>query len=176
MKWTELLEAGIEGAYPVANALMAKVSDSELGWKPATGQNWMTVGQLLMHMTTACGFCFRGFVTGDWGMPPGVDMKDLPPEDMLPPAEKMPAVESVAEARQKLAEDKAVALAMIAQAGEDDLDGKMIAAPWDPSGAVKPLGQHLLGMIVHLDAHKSQLFYYLKLMGKPVNTHDLWGG
>jgi len=30
-------------------------------------------------------------------------------------------------------------------------------------------------MIQHLDRHKVQLFYYLKLQGKPVNTADLWG-
>lgn len=29
--------------------------------------------------------------------------------------------------------------------------------------------------IHHLDRHKSQLFYYLKLQGQPVNTADLWG-
>ncbi len=30
-------------------------------------------------------------------------------------------------------------------------------------------------MIEHLKQHKGQLFYYLKLQGKPVNTSDLWG-
>jgi uncharacterized damage-inducible protein DinB len=37
------------------------------------------------------------------------------------------------------------------------------------------LGQHLLHMIQHLDRHKAQLFYYLKLQGQKVNTADLWG-
>jgi hypothetical protein len=30
-------------------------------------------------------------------------------------------------------------------------------------------------MIQHLAQHKGQLFYYLKLQGKPVNTAHLWG-
>jgi hypothetical protein len=30
-------------------------------------------------------------------------------------------------------------------------------------------------MLGHLTQHKGQLFYYLKLQGKPVNTGDLWG-
>jgi hypothetical protein len=30
-------------------------------------------------------------------------------------------------------------------------------------------------MVQHLDSHKSQLFYYLKLMGRDVNTMNLWG-
>ena len=175
MNWTELLKASVEAAYPVTDALMAKVSDDELDWKPATGENWMTVGQLLMHLTTACGTGCRGFVTGDWGMPPDMKLEDLSPEDMLPPAEKLPTIGSVAEARQKLAEDKAVALQMIEQAGEADLDGRISAAPWDPPDMQKSLGQHLLSMAMHLDLHKAQLFYYLKLLGRPVNTHDLWG-
>jgi hypothetical protein len=36
------------------------------------------------------------------------------------------------------------------------------------------LGHYLLQMVQHLDKHTSQLFYYLKLQGKPVNTGDLW--
>jgi hypothetical protein len=31
-------------------------------------------------------------------------------------------------------------------------------------------------MVDHLASHKSQLFYYLKLMGRPVHTGSLWGG
>lgn len=30
-------------------------------------------------------------------------------------------------------------------------------------------------MVQHLDRHNSQLFYYLKLQGKHVDTSDLWG-
>lgn len=174
MNWTELLKAGVQEAYPATDALMAKLTDRELSWKPSTGANWMTTGQLLQHLTGACGFCCRGFATGDWGLPAGVEMKDLPPDQMLPPAENLPAAASVTEARQQLAADKALALQMIDQVGEADLHGKVAVAPWDPARP-KPLGQHFLSMIGHLNSHKSQLFYYLKLMGKPVHTGDLWG-
>ena len=58
----------------------------------------------------SCGICFRGFVTGDWGMPEGKEFSELTPEEQLPPAEKLPAVESVAEAKRLLAEDRQVAL------------------------------------------------------------------
>ena len=95
------------------------VEDDQLGWKPPEENNWMTTGQLLMHITNSCGACFSGFVTGDWKMPDGVDISDIPPEEMLPSAEKMPAVESVAEAKNLLAEDKALALEMIEKSGED---------------------------------------------------------
>lgn len=174
MNWTQLLKNEIESTYTTTAKLMDKVDANSLGWKPESGCNWMTVGQLLKHITTGCGPGCRGFVTGDWGLPAGTKMEDLPPEEMMPPAEKLPAVESVEEARKLLSEDKILALQMIDQAGENDMASKELAAPWAP-GTSFALGWHLLQMVQHLDRHKSQLFYYLKLQGKPVNTTDLWG-
>lgn len=175
MNWTQLLQSEIESAYATTAKLLDNVDPDGLDWKPATGSNWMTVGQLLKHISDACGAACKGFVTGDWGLPPGVKVEDLSPEDMLPPAEKMPAAASAGEAKQALMEDRALALQMIAQAGESDLANKQVAAPWAPE--VKyALGRHLLQMVQHLERHKSQLFYYLKLQGKPLNTLDLWGG
>jgi len=174
MNWTQLITSEMEEVYAVTDKLMAMLNDEDLNWKPATGSNWMTSGQLLEHMTAACGMCCKGFVTGDWGLPEGVDFKDMPEEDMLPTAEKMPTVESVAAARKTLAEDRNVGLAMIEQAGEDKLGSKMMSAPWEPDND-KLLGKHMLDMVNHLSTHKAQLFYYLKLMGRPVDTKSLWG-
>lgn len=173
MNWKEFLSTEVEYNYRVAENLMNLVEDGKLDWKPASGDNWMTTGQLLQHMTNACGACFKGFVTGDWGMPADFDPNDMKPEDMLPSAEKMPAAPSVAEAKKLLAADKQVALAMLEKVTEDDLATKPAPAPWDPSDT--KLGPRLNGMIGHLMAHKNQLFYYLKLQGKPVNTHTLYG-
>jgi hypothetical protein len=173
MNWTELLKKEIEQAYQVTERLMDLVADKELNWKPSTGTNWMTMGQLLMHITGSCGACCRGFVTGDWGMPEGMDASNMSPEDMLPPAEKLPFVGSVAEAKRLLAEDKKVALEMLVKSGERDLVDRRVKAPWDPTERM--LGSCLLEMVGHLNLHKAQLFYYLKLQGKPVNTGHLWG-
>jgi hypothetical protein len=174
MDWTELLKTEIDAVYHATEDLMKMVGPDELSWKPETGENWMTTGQLLQHITSACGFCIRGFVTGDWGMPEGVDYEDVPPDEMLPPSEKMPSAESVDAAIAALAEDKATGLAMIDEAGEDTLRNRMLPAPWNPA-AERSLGHHCLHMIGHLESHKAQLFYYLKLMGKPVHTGNLWG-
>lgn len=167
MKWSDLLKGNIEYSYGVTDKLLDLVDD--LGWKPATGSNWMTTGQLCMHIASACGSGFKGFITGDWGIP----VEDMKPEDMLPPAEKLPTVGSVAEAKKLLAEDKQLALKTLSEAGEDNLENKPTPAPWDPTPM--PLGQRLLTMVAHLEQHKAQLFYYLKLQGKPVNTGHLWG-
>jgi hypothetical protein len=169
MNWTDLLKREIEATYHATDGLLGLVEDKSLSWKPATGSNWMTTGQLLKHITTACGACCRGFVTGEWGMP-----ADAKPEDMLPTADKMPAAKTVAETKKELATDKKMALAMVAEAGEKNLGTKKVAAPWDPTERL--LGEQLLHMVGHLGAHKSQLFYYLKLQGKPVNTMNLYGG
>lgn len=173
MNWTELLKSEIESTYAVADKLLEQVDETQLDWKPSTGSNWMTVGQVLRHITDACGAAMKGFVTGDWGMPEDFDPSQVPPEEMLPPAEKLPRIESVAEAKRLLTEDKQVALDMLAQCSEDDLANKIASAPWDPREQI--LGYRLLQMIDHLKQHKGQLFYYLKLQGKPVNTGSLWG-
>ena len=175
MNWTEMLQRGIAETYRATEGLLDLVDDDQLDWKPPTGSNWMTTGQLLRHLTEACGFCCRGFVTGDWGLPEGADMQELPPEQMLPPAETLPTVASVAEARQLLAADRELALRMVQEAGEIRLEEERSRAPWDPAGMDYRLGEHLLGMIQHLATHKAQLFYYLKLQGKAVDTRSLWG-
>jgi uncharacterized damage-inducible protein DinB len=173
MNWTELLKTEIEYAYGVTYKLMDLVDGDELDWKPPTGDNWMTTAQLLLHITTSCGALFRGFVTGDWGMPADFDPGQMKHEDMLPPAETMPAIDSVANAKKALTEDKQLALDMLAAVSEDDLHNKPTPAPWDPRSMA--LGLRLLGMVGHLTQHKGQLYYYLKLQGKPVTTNDLWG-
>ena len=174
MNWTQLLKQEIESTYATTAKLLDRVDPEGLDWKPQSGYNWMTVRQLLKHIGNACGAGCKGFVSGDWGLPPGMKMEDLPPEEMLPLAEKLPGVESVEEAKKLLLEDKALALRIIDQAGENDLAHRKVAAPWAP-GVEFALGRQLLQMVRHLDVHKGQLFYYLKLQGKAVNTPDLWG-
>ncbi len=173
MNWRELLMLELKGTYAVTEKLMSRVKDTDLGWKPSTGTNWMTTGQVLMHLTNAGGTCFKGFVTGDWGMPEGKGSGDIPPEEMMLPAEKLPTVASVGEALMLLSEDRRLAFDMLAKCSDDDLASKMVDAPWNPNKMA--LGLQLLMMVDHLKQHKSQLFYYLKLQGQPVHTGDLWG-
>lgn len=173
MTWTERLEFDIDHAFKSVDGLMAKVDEKNLGWKPPSGDNWWTTAQLLNHLGESCGQLCRGFLTGDWGLPEGVKLEDMSMEEMLPPAEAMASVESVAQARERLAADRALALAMVREAGEDKLASQPAPAPWDPTPM--PLGQRFGRMVSHLEHHKCQLFYYLKQQGVPVNTMDMYG-
>ena len=168
MKMIDQLKGEIDAVYNATEKLIKLVDKDKLNWKPATGKNWMTTGQLLKHIPTACGWCINAFVTGDWKHPDMVDGTD-----MMPSAEKMPAVKTTEEALKDLAADKKVALAALEKAGEDNLHNKMVAAPW--GGPPMPLGVQASSMIGHLANHKAQLFYYLKLQGKDVNTMHMYG-
>lgn len=166
MKMIDMLKGEIDAVYTATEKLIKLVDKDKLNWKPATGKNWMTTGQLLKHIPTACGMCIKGFVTGDWGF--GGEAGD-----MMPTADKMPSVKSAEDALKDLAADKKVALGMLEQAGEDNLHNKLVAAPW--GGPPMPLGVQAQSMIGHLANHKAQLFYYLKLQGKDVNTMHMYG-
>ncbi|MCE5270313.1 DinB family protein [bacterium] len=169
MQWKEMLRLELEGAFRATEGLFDLVGGSSLDWKPSAKNNWMTTGQLLMHLTCACGAGMHGFATGDWGVPP----EDMAADSRLPPAEKLPTIGSVKEAKAKLAEDKALAYKTLEACSEQQLSTQMAKAPWDNLDMV--LGQRFLQMVHHLNQHKAQLFYYLKLQGQPVNTMHLWG-
>ena len=173
MQWKEMLRIELDGAYRTTEGLIDLVDENSLDWKPSARNNWMTTGQLLMHLTNGCGAGMHGFATGDWGFPEGVDPANIPPEEMLQPAEKLPAVGSVKEAKKKLAEDKALAFKTLDKCSEEQLSTQIATAPWDEHEMV--LGHRFLQMVHHLNVHKAQLFYYLKLQGQPVNTMHLWG-
>jgi uncharacterized damage-inducible protein DinB len=156
--WKGILNAELEGAYRAAEGLIGQVDPETLAWKPSTGENWMTTGQLLQHLSDSCGSMFEGFVDGKWEF--GDD-------------ESIPSVTSPAAAMERLASDRLKAMRILDRLSEEDLVERRVSAPWEKTA--QPLGYQLSLMIDHLNSHKSQLFYYLKLQGKPVHTGDLWG-
>lgn len=170
MSLAEILKQDAKGMYRATEGLFKQVDDLE--WKPTTGQNWMTTGQLLKHCTEACGQTIKGFVVDGWGVPAGADPSEA--EGMIPRAEDMGSVSSVQEALDLLAEDKALCMKTLTGVEDKRLLTERSAAPW--GGPEVTLLQHCSGMIWHLGQHKGQLFYYLKLQGKDLNTFDLWMG
>ena len=172
LKYILLEEA--KTTYAITDKLFRRVTDGDLSWKPATGKNWMTMGQLLMHCASfGCGKAIQGFVKGDWGIPEGVELKDLNASQHVPPVTMLLSVDSVKQALELLANDRNLALRCIEETEKAKLLAEKITAPW--GGPEASLFQHLLLMIAHLTQHKGQLFYFLKLMGNDINTSDLWG-
>lgn len=173
MNLVELLASQIDDTYRATDDLMALVSDADLDWSPNHGTNWWTVGQLLRHMTVSCGIWCKGFATDVWDDAGDVDPTKIPEGAQLPPAKAYRSIENVATARRELEKDKAMALHVLSQTSPEELANRTAVAPWNPTPRI--LALRLLDMIRHLESHKSQLFYYLKLMGKPVHTGNLWG-
>ena len=174
MNWKQLLEQQLEAAFKVAERLVRLLDEKDLVWKPTEGSNWMTTGQLLLHMGKSCGVPLKGFATGDWVMPAHSDMNEKNAgKKMPPPAEQLQAVSTIDEALKLLSFDKTLAFEALNYCSEEELDSKPAPAPWDPTPL--NLGLRMLQMIDHLNQHKAQLFYYLKLQGKPVNTFHLYG-
>ncbi len=170
----ELLVDETEATYAITARLIQQVTDHDLSWKPATGHNWMTMGQLLMHCSSfSCGKAIQGFVRGDWGMAEEIESEKGIANQHVPPPSALPTVTSVEQALKLLAEDRNLALTCINEIKESELLTKKLTAPW--GGPERSLFQHLLQMIAHLIQHKGQLFYYLKLKGHDLNTSDLWG-
>jgi hypothetical protein len=174
MSLKDILIHEAESAYKITEQLIRQVTNQERTWTPPTGKNWMTMGQLLMHCASfGCGKAVQGFIKGDWGLPEGTKIEDLAQDNHVPPPAELPAVENVEQALELLEKDKELALKCLTELDENLLLDKRIVAPW--GGPELPLFQHLLDMVAHLNQHKGQLFYYLKLMGRNVSTKDLWG-
>ena len=162
MDWVALLKSEFEDVYRSSAFLMDLVDEDKLDWKPEHGENWMSTRELLRHMTNACGWCSEQFVKDGWA-------SVMSGEAPSPPT----TVESLAEAKELLEKDREAVYALVDQVGDEELGSKKLSAPWDPTE--RPLGQHILNMASHLNVHKAQLFYYLKMQGKPVNTYTMYG-
>jgi hypothetical protein len=173
MEWKSFLKSGVEYHYGVTMKLIDLLKESDLDWKPSEGHNWLTTGQLLMHLASACGHPMRGFATGDWSIPDGMHPKMDPESKGMSMAEAFPSVSSIAEARERIESDRRMALEVLDACTEERLNSEKVAAPWDPR--LLSLGERMVQMLEHLNVHKIQLFYYLKLQGKPVGTAELWG-
>ena len=164
MTWTDTLHREIRYTYAAAASLMKLVGADELDYRPplpegAESTGWMSMGQLLQHMTGSCGAMCKAFEANDWT-----------PITSNQPSEP-PSAEGVEAALAALDADRQVALAAIATAGEDRMEGDRVTAPWGIEGS---LGQQFLDSVKHLSQHKGQLFYYLKLLGRPApNRHGI---
>lgn len=151
-----------EALYRPSAKLISLAPATKLDWKPASG-NYMTLGQLLHHIAT----CPGTFVTAaNNAFPPADAFQKLVQEDLK--NTKAPEV-----AARELSRGWDEAKAALSGVSDADFQGKMISVPWGPP---MPLWRTCLAMAEHWGNHKYQLFFYLKLLGLPVNTMTLYAG
>jgi len=151
-----------ESLYRPTVKLISLAPAGKLEWKPGQG-NYMNLGQLLHHLST----CPGGLVMAvNNAFPPSEAFQKFVQEDLK--NTKTPEV-----AGRELSRGWDEAKAALSRLSEADFRGKMVAVPWGPP---MPLWRTCLGMAEHWANHKYQLFFYLKLLGQPVNTMTLYAG
>lgn len=142
--------------------LMAAVPADRLDWRPDLDVPAFTTGALLGHlMECLAGLCAVLYACNPDRLSHFLALRELPVDH----------VAGAVEARERLAVylrhiDEGFALL-----ADDDL-ARVVPTVFVADGeAVMTL---LLGNLEHLINHKFQLFHYLKLMGLPLNTADLY--
>jgi uncharacterized damage-inducible protein DinB len=142
--------------------MVEMIPDDKLDWAP--GGDFMTVGQLLKHLSD--NWCVvKMMATNEW---PFSD-----PEEMIEAMklENMPTC-TKDEAWSAMEKDLSNAVDFIEnELSEEDFFNKRISAPWGFDG---PIWKAVLMAKEHQVNHKMQLHIYLKQLGLPVNTETLY--
>jgi hypothetical protein len=142
--------------------LISLAPAGKLDWKPAPG-NYMTLGQLLHHVA-GCPGAFVAAVNN--AFPPPEAFRKWVEEDLK--NTKTPEA-----AGRELSRGWDEAKVVLSGVSDGDFQARMVTVPWGPP---MPLWRTCLGMAEHWANHKYQLFFYLKLLGLPVNTMTLYAG
>ena len=149
-------------AYQPALTMIRMAPADKLDWRPMP--NFMSLGQLICHLSSGLGAELRVMLTGNWPAP-----EKMAEEMML---ENMPSC-TVAEALTKLEKDKATLREVLAGVSAEDFAQKVVSVPWGAQGKIERMALYFRE---HFTNHKQQLFTYLKLLGLPVDTTTLYGG
>lgn len=158
MKKDEFYQYAVDSYGPVA-AMLKMVPADKLDWKPA--QNFMSMGELVCHVSDGIGTELRMLITNSWPKP----------EEMSEAMKgKMPTC-TIEDALAKLEKDKIALKKILSEVTEDDFANKIVSTPWGWSGKLEKMA---LDFKEHFTNHKMQLFTYLKLLGFPVNTQTLY--
>ena len=149
-------------AYQPALTMIRMAPTDKLDWRP--GPKFMSLGQVVCHLSTGLGTELRVMLTGNWPT-----MEEMDKGMRL---ENLPAC-SVAEALANLEKDKTTLREVLASVSEEDFAQRVVSVPWGVQGKLEKM---MLYFREHFTNHKQQLFTYLKLLGLPVDTTTLYGG
>ena len=149
-------------AYRPAQTLIRLAPADKLDWRPAA--NFMSLGQLICHLSEGLGDGLRLLVTGNWPtmeeMEKGMKLENMP-------------VCTAAEGLARLEKDAVVLRKTLDGISAEDFAQKVVSVPWGVKGKLETMALYFRE---HLTNHKQQLFTYLKLLGLPVDTTTLYGG
>jgi hypothetical protein len=145
-------------SYRPAESLLKMVPDDRLDWKP--GPSFMSLGQLIYHLSVGIGSELRKLINGDWSDAAEMEHGNLP-------------ACSVQEALGRLEQDKTNLREILSDISEEDFANKVVSVPWGWTAKMEIMA---LDFKDHFVNHKMQLFTYLKLLGYPVNTNTLYFG
>jgi len=151
----------VMGNYGPAGTLIGMVPADKLNWRP--GPTFMSVGQVLCHLSDGLGGGFEMLLSGKW--PSMEEMEEGMKLENLPSC-------SPQEALDKLEKDKKILRQVLDGMSQEDFTNKVVSVPW---GWKAKMERMAIGFLEHFTNHKMQLFTYLKLLGLPVNTQTLYG-
>lgn len=159
---TGLLLGKISEQAERADHLIGLVPPDRLDWKPVTATPAFTVGQLLGHLLEClAGVCAVLYASHPERLRHFLALRERPVNHAA----------KAEEARERLAEYVRHIDEGFAVLEDDDLSRVLPTVFVAPGEPVLTL---MLGNLEHLINHKFQLFHYLKLMGLPVATADLY--
>lgn len=152
-----------EGIYKAARGLIQLTPENKLDFKPKDGL--MTIAQVLKHLTTSLGASLSMGINNSW--------PEIPEEEMLPPAEKMPKSNSAAEALKEIDQDWELLKQEMEKITDGEFNQNKINVPWMPFPMT--IVEYMMQAMEHLSNHRMQLFTWLKLSGEELNTGHLYG-
>jgi len=150
-------------AFRPAKTLIRMVPEDKLDWRPGT--SFMSLGQLIHHLSDGVGEGLRCLYTNQWPATPEQEKEAMK-------LENLPAC-SIEEALARLEKDEGILRDVLAAVSEEEFATKMLETPWGWKGKMEVLA---VAFREHFTNHKMQLFLYLKLLGLPVDTTTLYYG
>jgi len=142
--------------------LIGLIPPEKLNWNPNLPNGSTDVAHLIGHLLDCiAGFCAVFYATFPQDCAQLSELRDLPVNHSC----------SKEEACERLQLYSAQLEAAFAQCRDADL-ARSIPSVFVPEG--ESLTTLLLGNLEHLISHKYQLFMYLKMLGVPVNSRDIY--
>ena len=145
--------------------LCARAPEDQLDWRPL--DNCMTLGQLLDHLATSLTPMVVMAVTGEMGT---AEEQQAMMQAVMK-GEQLKRI-TPAEAQATVAQQKQDLIDILATVSDEDWRNLKRTMPW---GTTASISGHAGGALDHASGHRYQLFMYLKLLGQPLGTMELYG-